>query len=575
MTPFFDRSVLASKKPSTRGSWFSRKPLLVLAFAALLAAVAAFHLVNMTADHPWNGDFALYLMHAQNIVEGHPYAETPYVMNPVNNNPSPRAYPPGFPLLLAPVYALFGHAIIPMKVFVIMVFVVGLGLFAYLFRDEWPATYSLGLIAVLGFNPYLGAFMSEVVSDLPFLLFTACSFIAWQSISSRPSVYYQAVLAILTGLLLYFAVLIRSLGVVLPASLLVYELLDRRRPSRGTVISLSVFGFAFAVQTLVSTASGGTAASTGVEYYGGLVQYSILDRLSGLAGAVGYSIYTYSEMLGDFIWNANPIPLPDIVYPLLETLKVLTVLLVIAGWAYHVRTRFSVFDVFTPLYFMALLPWNFHWVRYLIPILPFCTFYVLYAFYGVQRRLGWKQPLLLVGTLCALTVVYGWRLTHAPSNDATPDALSPETKRMYDYVERNTSPDALIVFGKPRFIALYTGRRSVRWFERETEDDLLTYFSRAGVDYVMTGPPPVNQERDPLKRLVEHHTSCFKAVYGSTHFTLLRFVPQRCHSTRTSDTSPLPSRFQAGPPCIYRAGCQRAKGTKGRAGTVQRPEAAG
>jgi hypothetical protein len=497
----------------------------------------------MTGDHSWNGDFALYLMHAQNIVEGHPYAETPYVMNPVNNNPSPRAYPPGFPLLLAPIYAFFGSAIVPMKVFVIMTLVVGLGLVAYLFHEEWPAAYSLGLIAVLGFNPYLVGFASEVVSDIPFLLFTACSLVAWQSISAKPSATYQAVVATLTGLLIYFAVLIRSLGVVLPASLLVYELLDRRRLSRGTVISLSVFGFAFAAQTLVSTASGGTAASTGVEYYGGLVQHSILDRLSDLAGTVGHSISTYSEMLGDFIWNADPVPLPDIVHPLLETLKVLTVLLVIAGWVYRVRTHFSVIDVFTPLYFMALLPWNFHWLRYLIPILPFCTFYALYALYGIRQRMGWKQPLLVLGMLCALSVVYGWRLTHAPPNDALPGALSPETRRMYDYIETNTPPDALIVFGKPRFIALYTGRRSLRWFEGKTEEDLLAYFSRVGVDYVATGISDLNLEGDTLKKLVENHALCFESVYGSPHFTLLRFVPQRCNSmqtngTRTSGTRP-------------------------------------
>ena len=63
----------------------------------LLLTVAAFHIATVRQGHIWGDDFAMYLHHAKNIVEGRPYAATGYLCHP-SISVSPRMYPPIFPL---------------------------------------------------------------------------------------------------------------------------------------------------------------------------------------------------------------------------------------------------------------------------------------------------------------------------------------------------------------------------------------------------------------------------------------------------------------------------------------------
>ena len=67
------------------------------------------------AAHHWNwgappgfGDHAQYLTHARTIIERRPYTDIGYIFHPAAAMIGPLAYPPGFPLTLAPIVALFG-----------------------------------------------------------------------------------------------------------------------------------------------------------------------------------------------------------------------------------------------------------------------------------------------------------------------------------------------------------------------------------------------------------------------------------------------------------------------------------
>ena len=67
----------------------------------LILGIGIFLLTALRQGQEWDGDFALYLMNARNIVLGLPYAKTAYLLNP-DNAINPAAFPPGLPLLLAP-----------------------------------------------------------------------------------------------------------------------------------------------------------------------------------------------------------------------------------------------------------------------------------------------------------------------------------------------------------------------------------------------------------------------------------------------------------------------------------------
>jgi hypothetical protein len=496
----------------------------------LLAALAAFHLAALHRGHAWNGDFALFLMHAQNLVAGQPYEQTPYVLNGVSGNPSPHAYPPGFPVLLAPIVAVFGSDLLPMKAFVIGCFVLALGVVATLFRKDLPPSFLLATIALLGFSPYFTTFLQEsVLSDVPFLLFLSLCLLAHSAGQRRPTRRQRLFAALGTGGLLYFAVLIRPLGLILLPSLLLYDLARHRRPTLATLVTIGAFAGAYGLQTVLAAQSG-EAPAAGTGYYADLVETSILDRLSRLGGTVVESGMEYANMLGKFLWDlgflagGGAASLWDSVGTVLRRA---TVLLVVSGWALHSWRRLTLFDVFTPLYVLALLPWNFYAARYLIPVLPFCVFYGAYALAPLRHH-RWGRA-ALVGIAVLITGVYGGRLAGLSDTAGPEGAYAPEAQALYQYLRTSTPEDALIVFGKPRFVALETGRRSMMWYADGTLSEHLQFFVEKEVDYAVDGPPSAEtwyQGRRPVVELLAAaYPSHFEPVHRSERYVVYRFRP--------------------------------------------------
>jgi hypothetical protein len=106
----------------------ARAPARVWAPVALLAILAsvALQVFTLSDGHGWGGDFALYVLHARNLAEGHAYADTGYVVNPLNRPHSPSSYPPVYPSLLASLYAKWGLNYTPFKAFNALCLAVGL-----------------------------------------------------------------------------------------------------------------------------------------------------------------------------------------------------------------------------------------------------------------------------------------------------------------------------------------------------------------------------------------------------------------------------------------------------------------
>ena len=87
-----------------------------IALSVLLVCFGVFYTATIRDGNYWSDDYALYVHHAQNIAEGRPYADTGHVYNRDVTDYSPSAYPPVFPLLLAPVYRACGLNLHAMKV---------------------------------------------------------------------------------------------------------------------------------------------------------------------------------------------------------------------------------------------------------------------------------------------------------------------------------------------------------------------------------------------------------------------------------------------------------------------------
>jgi len=103
--------IRTSRPVNAIATWIDQPVAVPLAILAL----TVFYLLTLVQGQNWSGDFSLYILHAQNLVEGRHYLDTGYLLNPVSQFVGPYGYPPVFPLLLAPVYAFFGFDLEAMK----------------------------------------------------------------------------------------------------------------------------------------------------------------------------------------------------------------------------------------------------------------------------------------------------------------------------------------------------------------------------------------------------------------------------------------------------------------------------
>src|SRR5208283_2771929 len=103
-------------------------PVMAAAFGVFLFAYVAAQLTP--GVHAQGTDWAMYVTHARNIVKGLPYTQSGYVFQPESTTEvGANSYPSGYPLLLAPFYAIFGLNI---KIFKLLDL-------AFLVLSLWPA----------------------------------------------------------------------------------------------------------------------------------------------------------------------------------------------------------------------------------------------------------------------------------------------------------------------------------------------------------------------------------------------------------------------------------------------------
>src|SRR5574339_993480 len=127
--------------------------LLLMILISLLIGVS-----TLTRGHQWGDDFAWYILQAKSIVDGTTdefMEESAFTNYQSTTHLGPLAYPWGYPLILAPVYAIKGIHPLALKLpglFFFAGFLVCLYLFA---KDRFSCTESLLFVSLFAFNPLL------------------------------------------------------------------------------------------------------------------------------------------------------------------------------------------------------------------------------------------------------------------------------------------------------------------------------------------------------------------------------------------------------------------------------------
>jgi 4-amino-4-deoxy-L-arabinose transferase-like glycosyltransferase len=462
--------------PGSRGSG--------VAALAIVAGATALRLACLHQGHLWGDDFAQYVLHARNLASGLAYAETGYVFNPDVPDIGPVAYPPVFPLLLAPVWTARGLDLVAMKAVVVVLGAFGTAAVSMLlFRD-------LGRLlpvfaALVAFDPTLWEHGDYVHSDLPFYGLVMAALLAMERSFEAPAAVgwrWAGAAGVLAGL----AVQCRTAGVVLLPALALAEWRRTGRFPRAAALALAA---AFPVALLL-----GLAFPSGQGYElvwqrlssrqllrsAQWVGASLVGLLPGLGITRAYSLLAFAREAIGFM---NPVRAPA-AFGFPGVWAAVLVVLACSGAASRAR-RLGAIDWFALLYLGLVVAWPVHLgERALIPLVPLLILYLLLGL----RQLGDRSTAsawLLGGLLAAAVVLDAWR----GRPGATPyrnEAESAEARAFFACVQQRTRPGAAVVFPKPRALALYTGRRAVASAD-EGERALARARRLAGADYAATG----------------------------------------------------------------------------------------
>jgi hypothetical protein len=483
-----------------RARWQLRLSQQTLA-AVVIVGVGAFQIATIRPGHSWGDDFAMYIQQAENLVAGLPFTSSGYIYNRSYPDLGPPSYPPLYPLVIAPVYRAFGLNLTAMKVVGIACFVMALLLVSLIFASSLEPPALVLLIAAVGLNPFLWQQKDQIGSDL---LFFFLSMLALYVMTMFERGNYKSFsLALCLGLTVYLCYATRTAGAILLLCVPVSEFINRRKISRATLGSGLIAGTLIFVHSLVFRA---------VTAY--------LDQMH-------FSEATFMRDAKQYYWEFH-----NNLWPFFNswTAALFTWTMIglgAAGYLIQARKRHSVWEVFAVVYGGVFLVWPTEAdTRFLIPLIPLWVYYVLVCVRDFAARFMKPIPhaatILIVGALTASYASAYSRMDYSPIAQGIADR---NFLQACDYIRTQTSPESVIIFAKPRLLALLTGRHASPYHQPPDDRDLLTYFSRISATHILVAR---DLERDVayMQAFVARHSASAQVVYANGVFTLYRIRPE-------------------------------------------------
>jgi hypothetical protein len=456
---------------SNRGRWF------VLAVVILCSGVLQYE--TLTKGHDWGDDFASYIMQARSIAEGSLRSfieENKFTVEQSTRMVGPVAAPWGTPLMLAPLYRLFGPNMLALKGLNVACYILFLASLAFFLRDRHPFPLLVLLVSFFAFNPMLLSLLNEILSDFPFLLLsTVCVFLIGRvAVEDRP-LFGRVVDRCLLGALFAAALFTRTNGLLLVVTLVGVHLVRIGRAAAAAPAAaggavgwgraaresavrfgtrrMLLDGIPYAVCVLLVLAWNGVFAHGGGSnaHYFGAVSWKTFLR----------NVFFYVEIPSDFYFGI----------PVHHAWYVVSLPFLFAGmWKSARRDVHMILYMVMTVGLFLLWPYT-QGIRYILPVMPF---YVHFVFIGArwtyEAAAGTRRAVarvLVPGLLILAAVLFAQSsvsraLDNMRAHRPPPPGPSTDASReMFDFIRNDTGKDAVIIFFKPRLMRMLTERPSI------------------------------------------------------------------------------------------------------------------
>lgn len=441
------------------------------ALALILSLITLILCVGQVDNgHNWGGDFSGYIAQGIALANGTTaqyITDNTLMMSQCDWLYGPYAYPWGFPMLLAPLYKIFGFNIYAFKSVGIICYTLFVGIFYIFCAIRLPRIYALFATLFFAINPTMTSFVANnILSDTPFLLFGFIALIILAKLfGESKSRSYGIFIAIFGGIFMLFASLIRMNGFVILCALIAMQsillakrfapkifttrilkplsLIDSPYSWKIHAIPYAIFIIGFAIVS-ITLSSGGSG------------HFGMLANISG-ASILRNADY-YVAIFKDFFANEGRLTLFALCVPLIyfgikDSLN----------GANGVRFSENIFYMIFACGFLALLLlWiGTQGIRFVYLILPFAVLWGakgLIALNANRQFFGRFMSVLLLIILANYTLDF--RKINFDSKTTTSGAFSKEAKEMWAFIDKNTPKNAVILFRKPRVLYLNTHRIS-------------------------------------------------------------------------------------------------------------------
>ena len=460
--------MLLIKTTTTSLVW---KCLLIISCVLLL-------FINIRKDQDWGDDFAQYIHQSKNIVQRIPQYETGYIYNESYPILGPTAYTIGFPLLLSPIYALFGNNMLAFNytitcylIFLIIVFVG----WAKKYLSNWKCIL---LILFFVFNPWILRFKSEINSEIPFtfvLLLILYIFdkqnYSWSNLIA---------IALLSGLL----VSIRPIGFVVPAAIFLYmldKLLRKKEVTKkyffyfGVLVPFLSFVFFLLLNYVLFPVSSGIEMS-----------HQLRVQLFNPSLSMAYQhLNLYYDIFNYFIQTNTDLP-----FSFIGTIcKKIFMLSMILGLFLRLRKSLELSEIIFVGYLTVILFYNYSSAgfRFLFPIAPLCLLYAGVGLNQITKIIPYRKVLVVFSIIaCGLLYNPDWEDIIDKQNRTQSGPMVEDSQMMFQYLTTTTKENEAILFIKPRALSLYAHRTSFSNLPNERQEVLKIQLQQNHIHYLLT-----------------------------------------------------------------------------------------
>ena len=426
------------------------RPLLLL-----LLSIPLFFL-NIHNTHSGGGDdYAQYIKEAQNIAIGKPYYQSNYVFNKYNNCYSPPQYPPGFPLLLAPVVKAYGIAIRPMCYFnTVLAICLMLACYVY-FKKYMGVIAAMCLSVVIAYSGCMVDLKQAVLSDEASMLFVLLYLIArnaesftWRRIMLLVLFASMAILIRTQSVLLIFA------EVIYLVVLVIKGYVQERRFSLKLVSGTPLYVIAgcMAMTLFLNKVVFYCPTSAGGFY----VDFLKITLQKGLPNIVRDNASTLIGSITNFFHYNTDSGMRTVIVEAMESGGLVFCCI---GFIITVTRRLCVDDIFFVLVCGLVLYYPIHDLRYFFPVMAIVFYYCYRALERIIPVLTKIKPRYIGLLLTGIYLFAG--LKYLSSTTLPPQGYVPEFKdrQAFDYISSHVKDSDIILCSRPRLTTLYTNKR--------------------------------------------------------------------------------------------------------------------